>query len=167
MPGQTRNFLTVIGQPAGGEGRAKKYDPAFCDAVKMMAQVGEFPEAWGAEIGVSIETMRAWCHKHAEFRDAIGVARLLLATYWTRELQANRNNPDAKPGLYQMLTRRIPALYGREPVDLGEWIQTPPDTTAPEQAKALDANTVAAATTDTLKERLEALKRRREEEERE
>lgn len=163
--GQPRDFLVVIGQQPNGEGRALKYDPEFCNTVRVLAQEGEFPEAWGAEIGVTLETMRLWCMKHPDFREAVGQARLLLATYWTRDIVANKNNPNAKPGLYHMLARRIPALYGKTPVDLGEWLQTPPDTNAPDQAKALDASTVAAATTDTLQQRLEALRKRREEEE--
>lgn len=163
---QSRDFLIVVGQPPGGEGRALKYDPEFCATVRMLAQEGEFPEAWGAEIGVTLETMRLWCMRHPDFREAVGQARLLLATYWTRDIRANKNNPNAKAGLYHMLARRIPALYGKTPIDLGEWLQTPPDATGAEGPKALDAAAVATASTDSLKERLEALKRRREEEER-
>jgi hypothetical protein len=50
---QDRYFLMRIGQQPGGPGRAKVYDPDQHPArVMEMAQEGEFPEAWAADIGV-------------------------------------------------------------------------------------------------------------------
>ena len=164
MSSPRQNFLTVIGQQPGGEPRALKYDPAFCEAVKLMAQEGEFPEAWAAEIGVTLETMRLWCHRYPEFREATGIARLLLATYWTRRIARNADSDAAKPGMYAMLARRLPALYGKNPIDLVEWMHAPPEGIAAGGLAALDAGTVAAASTDVLRERLEALRKRRAEE---
>lgn len=164
--GQNRDFLITIGQASGETGRALKYDPEFCMRIRLLAQNGEFPEAWAAEIGITMETMRMWCHRHPEFREAVGIARLLLATYWTRKIAKNADNPNAKPGMYQMLARRIPALYGRSPIDLAEWVQTHPEGVGSDGAApaALDAGTVAASSTEVLRERLDALRRRRAEE---
>lgn len=162
---QSKHFLTVIGQPPGEQSRAMKYDPENCMTVRMLAQEGQFPEEWAAHLGVSLETMRLWCQTYPDFYDAVGVARILLATYWTRHIKKNLNNPNAKVGLYQTLVRRIPALYGSNPIDLAQWMQTPPDATAPGQdaSHGFSADQVANASTEALQERLEALRRRRQE----
>jgi hypothetical protein len=57
-------------------------------------------------------TFRNWCRDHEEFREAFEAARLLLETYWTRELARNRNNPNARPGLYTLIVRLFTHYYG-------------------------------------------------------
>lgn len=118
-------FLSMIGQQAGDIGRATKYDPDFCLVVRELAQRGEFPEAWAAEMGVTLNTMRNWSRSHSDFAEAVVIAHHLLQTYWTRDIAANRMNPNARPGLYALIARRLPALYGRNPVDLVSWLVEP------------------------------------------
>lgn len=118
-------FLSMIGQQAGDIGRATKYDPDFCLVVRELAQRGEFPEAWAAEMGVTLNTMRNWSRNYPDFAEAVVIAHHLLQTYWTRDIAANRMNPNARPGLYGLIARRFPALYGRNPVDLVSWLVEP------------------------------------------
>jgi hypothetical protein len=115
-------FLARIGQPAGGAGRALKYDPAHCDRILCLACTGEFPEAWAKDIGVCLETFRLWSRRYPAFREAIDMAHLHLLNYWTQDLVRNLNNPKARPGLYALLMRRFPAVFGRNPVDLIGWM---------------------------------------------
>lgn len=49
----SRNHLVAIGQKPGAEGRARKYDPKYCDDVRLYAQEGLFPESWCARIGIT------------------------------------------------------------------------------------------------------------------
>lgn len=168
------SFLALIGQQVGERGRNTKYDPGHCDTIRMLAQEGEFPEAWAAEIGVTLNTLRVWANTHDEFREAIIIAHHLLQTFWTRELAKNRNNPDARPGLYQMITRRFPALYGKAPIDLAAWlVEADPVPVAAPQPTALGQTASHAAAgaesplktmkTEDLEAQLEALRKRRAE----
>jgi hypothetical protein len=115
----------MIGQQAGDVGRATKYEPDFCLVVRELAQRGEFPEAWAAEMGVTLNTMRNWSRSYPDFAEAVVIAHHLLQTYWTRDIVANRMNPNARLGLYGLIARRLPALYGRNPVDLVSWLVEP------------------------------------------
>lgn len=170
MANNKASFLALIGQPPGEPGRALKYDADLhCQMVRDLAQQGDFPESWAAEIGITISTMRRWVHEHEEFREAIIIARHLLQSFWTRDIAKNRTNPDSKPGLYNLIARRFPELYGREPVDLFAWLQTPDAVgseglTQPGQAPMINPLTGAPATEADIMARLEALRRRREEE---
>jgi hypothetical protein len=159
------NFMKVIGQQPGTASRNRIYDPEFCDVIKLLAQKGDFPEAWAAEIGVSVETLRQWGHRYPEFKDALIAAKHLLATFWTRDIAENRKNGKANPAMYGLLARRLPALFGKEPVDLSEYVLRPASQDDVEAApEALTADQAKTVTTDALTARLEALRRRREEE---
>lgn len=135
-----------------------------------MAEEGEFPEAWAADIGVTFGTFRAWYRDHEEFRDAFEAARLLLETYWTRDLVNNRANPDARPGLYSLIMRRFAHYYGPSAPDLWGWFAgknpAPSATPAPGAAQAAmpgnDQPVNQTASAD-LERRLEKLRRRRAE----
>lgn len=157
------SFMAKIGQPVGGPGRADKYDPAHCDTIKLLAQVGKFPETWACEIGVSVETLRLWGHKHPEFREALIVAKHLLGHFWTEDIAAARKDPRANSAMYGLIIRRLPALFGKDPVDLAEYVLRPDDPGG-EDAKTLTGEQVKAAPTDELQARLEALRKRREQE---
>lgn len=88
------------------------------------------------------------------------MSRLALIDFWTRELIRNLNNPQARPGTYNMLVRRFPALYGANPVDLAEWMTTPPD--APQSApRDAFAERVKAMSDEEVQARLAALRARR------
>lgn len=159
-------FLMRIGQPPGGRGRATKYDPdTHCQIVRDLAQRGEFPEAWAAEIGITLNTMRVWVNTHEEFCEAVIIARHLLQTYWTRELASARNDPNAKPGIYSIIVRRFPELYGKNPVDLFAFLHSPLPTDeagAPEAEHTVTtADGVRQMSDEDIQKRLEILRQRR------
>jgi hypothetical protein len=159
------HFLRLIGQPPGAKGRATKYDPdVHCQMVRDMAEEGEFPEAWASAIGVTVAQMRLWVHQHEEFRESVIIAHQLLITYWTRQIALHRNTEGAKPGMYQMIMRRFPTIYGKNPIDLQAWLMEPPPAPDAPGAQALTTEAVKAATDDDLQARLEVLRRRRQEE---
>lgn len=160
MP-QTRSaFLAMIGQPAGKPSRNRKYTPDVCLRIRELASQGIFPEGWALEVGVTLETFRIWGHQNPEFSEALSMSRLALIDFWTRELIRNLNNPQARTGIYNMLVRRFPALYGANPVDLAEWLTTPPD--APQSApQDTFAERVKAMSDEELQARLAALRARR------
>lgn len=161
-------FLALIGQQPGERGRATKYDPDLhCDMVRRLAQDGEFPEAWAAEIGITLNTMRVWVNTHEEFSEAVIIARHLLQTYWTRELREARNNPNAKPGIYSIIARRFPEFYGKAPVDLWGYLhgQDPMGQAAqPAVPESGQASPQVNKTEADILDRLEQLRRRRSEE---
>lgn len=159
-------FLMRIGQPPGQKSRAAKYDPDLhCQLVRDLAQGGEFPEAWAAEIGITLNTMRVWVNTHEEFAEAVIIARHLLQTYWTRQLAAARDNPLAKPGIYSIIVRRFPELYGKNPIDLFAFLHSPLPTDAAGGAGAehtiTTADGVQQMTDEEIQKRLETLRQRR------
>lgn len=171
MAKQNSRFLALIGQQAGEPGRATKYDPeTHCQLIRDLAQAGEFPEAWAAEIGITVNTMRMWVRTHPEFAEAAIIARHLLQAYWSREIDKNRNNPNAKPGLYTLITRRFPELYGQTPFNIWAYLHgqddlAPPPATSASAPAGSGAPAAALNTEQDILNRLEALKARRREEE--
>ena len=160
--GETKSqFLARIGQQAGERGRAAKYDLAHCDMVKRLAQGGKFPETWACEIGVSVETLRRWGHTYPEFRDALIIAKHLLGHYWTERVAEATNKPNTNSAMYALLMRRLPALFGREPVDLTEYVLQP-DSGEETDPVRLKSDQISVASTEDLLARLEVLGRRRE-----
>ena len=156
------HFLALIGQPPGGRGRNTKFDPVLhCNIVREMGKRGEFQEAWASEIGVTIATMRDWVRKHEEFREAVIIAHQLLVTFWTRKVAENVAAEGAKPGMFQILIRRFPAIYGKSPIDLQAWLLEEATKDGATQA-AFSSDQVKAASTEELTERLAVLRRRRE-----
>lgn len=152
----------MIGQQAGEVGRATKYDPGFCLVVRELAQRGEFPEAWAAEMGVTLNTMRNWSRNQPDFAEAVVIAHHLLQTYWTRDLVANRLNPNARPGLYALIARRLPALYGRNPIDLVSWLVEPEindEASSPADVRMIAA--IRSMTDQEISARIEVLRARR------
>ena len=153
-------MMALIGQKVGETGRATKYNADLhCQWIKDLAQKGDFPEAWCAEMAITPNTMRNWVNTHEEFAEAMVIARLLLQTFWTRELARGRNMEGAKPGIYAMLMRRFPELYGKTPIDLFAWLHSQPsidDATA-----ALTQEAVRAMPDDELNAKIAALQARR------
>lgn len=168
MATNTRSFLVSIGQQAGDPGRAKKYDEEFhCAKVRELAQKGDFPEAWAAEIGVTFNTMRLWVSTYPEFKEAVFIARILLQTYWTRQLTQARDKENTKPGIYSLILRRFPELYGNNPADLWAFLHSPPGMSGIEamiqgnKDAPLTNDSVRTMTDADISARLEILRRRR------
>lgn len=117
------HFLALIGQPPGGRGRNTKYDPDLhCQMVMDLAQVGEFHEAWASKIGITTTTMRDWVRRHEEFREAIIIGHQQLVTFCMRKMADNVIVEGAKPGRFQILMWRFPAIYGKSQIDLQAWL---------------------------------------------
>lgn len=165
MSNNKGHFLALIGQQRGEPGRGTVYDADLhCQVVRMLGQQGKFPETWAAKIGVTMGTMRRWVQTHEEFAEAIIIARHLLQSYWSEELAKNRNNPNAKPGIYSMIMRRFPELYGTSPVDLFNFLETPIEDNS-EGARDVTPITpegVRMASDDEIKRRLEILRKRQQ-----
>lgn len=167
------HFLALIGQPPGQKGRNTKYDSDLhCQMVRDLGQKGEFQEAWASEMGITITTMRDWVRKHEEFREAVIIAHQLLVTFWTRKVAENvtvrrvdgMTTEQAIPGMFNILMRRFPAIYGKSPIDLQAWLMEVQSEADVQNTGALTADGAKAAPTDELQARLEALRRRRTEE---
>ena len=160
---QTKTFLRLIGQQPGEPGRASLYKSEYCQIVRDLAEEGMFPESWCANIGVSLSAMRLWCQAFPEFREAVEIAHLLLVHYWTKKFKEAAESPTAKPGIYAMLARRLPAFYGTAPVDLVDWLLGGPAITGPAPAapRAAAPAQVGNDTEDDLRKRLAALQARR------
>ena len=113
MTGRSRADLVLIGQQPDEPGRALKYDPKYCEAIRMMAQAGEFPETWCATIGIHKVTLYRWADDHPEFEEAVMIAWVLLQSFWTKYAVTNLTNTDLRGNvLIRMLQRRFPGLYG-------------------------------------------------------
>lgn len=164
MAEANRAFLARIGQQPGDPGRATKYDPEFCNTIRMLAQAGEFPETWAATIGVTLGTMRRWAKEHDEFREAVVIAHHLLQSYWVRDLAKARHNPAAKVGIYALIMRRFPALYGKTPVDLAQWLVEPEPQEATEAGVVPGATEARSLKDQELDARIAALQERRAQE---
>lgn len=163
MPENRRHFLALIGQKPGEKGRRTVYDPdVHCQMVRDLAQEGKFPEAWAATIGVTLNTLRVWVNTHEEFAEAMIIARHLLQSYWSNELALARDNPNAKPGIYSLIVRRLPELYGRNPVDIFDFLHSPTSEDAAEVKDVTPITTdgVRTMTEADIKARLETLRRR-------
>lgn len=161
MPQTRKAFLAMIGQPVGQASRNLKYSPDLCQLVRDLARQGTFPEGWALEAGVSLETLRLWGRRYPEFAEALSMARLALLDYWTREIVRNLGNPGARPGMYGLVLRRFPAMFGTNPVDLAEWLTSPLQPTDQAEEAAEVRRIRSLPTVDLLAE-LEALRRRRE-----
>lgn len=64
--------------------------------------------------------------------------------------------------MYAHILRRLPALFGNQPVDLTEFVLRPEDPIEEQAAGAMTDEQVRAAPTHVLLAELEALRRRRE-----
>lgn len=166
--------MILIGQQPGDEGRASKFDPEYCMKIRLLAQEGKFPEEWAAHIGVHMATMRNWASTHPEFREAVQIARVLLATWWTNKA---REFTDKKGGnqmiLVEVLRKRFPELYGKHPKDAFDFILTPEEVPVaappPAEGPSLTDDPAAAPvrapgtmTAEQIRERLAELARRRQ-----
>lgn len=114
--GRKRADLIICGQRVGEPSRRKKYDPKYCDAIKMMALNGEFPEIWLATIGIHQRTFYDWANAYPEFEESVAEAWVILESYWTKQISENLTNPDLRTTLLlKVLTSRFPTIWGNTP----------------------------------------------------
>lgn len=158
MAENRKTFLARIGQPVGGKGRALKYTPEHCECIIMLAKQGEFPETWANELGVTLETLRRWRRDHPDFKEAIIMAHQYLLAHWTRLLAENLSNRNVNVGLFALLLRRFPAIYGRDPLDLADWILSDGE---PDLDKGTDKPpSMSDLTDEEIMERLDVYRKR-------
>lgn len=69
----------------------------------------------------------------------------------------------AIPGMFAFLMKRFPAIYGRDPIDLQAWLMEADDSGA-DTNPTVTQDSVRQASTEQLEAQLEALRRRRKEE---
>jgi hypothetical protein len=152
-------FLALIGQKPGEDSRNSKYDPEYCEKIKIMAQDGMFPEEWACEIGVTLWTFKNWAQKYPDFNEALVQSRLLLTSWWTKKLRDTMSMP-SNPTVYGLLARRFTSLYGTTPVDLMGWMLEGSDE---ETSDSMGPVAVKAVATDDLVARLSVLEQRKRE----
>jgi hypothetical protein len=66
-------------------GRPSKYDPAHCAAVIAHMAEGASLTSFAAEIEVARSTINQWMEDHAEFSEAVHVAKAKCAAWWERQ----------------------------------------------------------------------------------
>lgn len=146
---------------ADGSPLAAKYDPAYCQLIRDLAQEGKFPERWCCEIGISMSTLYNWANRYPEFEEAVTIAWHLLASHYTDKLVAMADNAEGRgqSALLELLRKRFPSLYGSMPRGTLDHFQArnAPAEAAPGQA---DATPIHQRTTDELIARIQQLEER-------
>lgn len=165
-----RANIMLIGQKAGEQGRALKYDPEFCWTVRQMGQAGQFPEEWCARIGITMGTLFNWANTYPDFDQAVREAWHLLNAYWTAKARQVVENPllysDLKATVFlEILRKRFPETWGKHPRNTQETFETRNASMEGTASPLTDPNRLRDAKIDELEQRLRTLRARREAEE--
>lgn len=165
---RTRANIMLIGQKAGEQGRALKYDPEFCWTVRLMAQEGKFPESWCARLGVTMQTLFNWANTYPDFDQAVREAWHILNAYWTERAQQIVEHPalwsDLKATiLLEILRKRFPESWGRNARNTQETFETraKPIEGEAQRSPLADPEKIRAADMDEIERRIAALEARR------
>lgn len=83
-PTDTVGELTsdVSGFQLPKHGRPSKYSPIYCEQVIDHMANGASLTSFAAEIGVARSSINEWMQHHAEFSEAVGVAKAKCAAWW-------------------------------------------------------------------------------------
>lgn len=65
-------------------GRPSKYSPAYRDLVIEHMSEGASLTSFAAEIGVARSTINEWIAEHAEFSEAVKIAKAKCAAWWEK-----------------------------------------------------------------------------------
>lgn len=84
------------------EGRPSKYDPAYCEALIAHGDDGLSLNAFAGKIGVARNTLRSWAEQHAEFADAIEIAKAKACACWEERAKIVGDG-DGGPGAASMV----------------------------------------------------------------
>lgn len=165
---RTRANIMLIGQKAGEQGRALKYDPEFCWTVRLMAQEGKFPESWCARLGVTMQTLFNWANTYPDFDQAVREAWHILNAYWTERAQQIVEHPalwsDLKATVFlEILRKRFPESWGRNARNTQETFETraKPIEGEAQRSPLADPEKIRAADMDEIERRIAALEARR------
>lgn len=100
-------------------GRPTLYDPAFCDVVIEAGREGCSKAEIAALLGVTRETLDIWARTHADFSDAVHLARELSLAWWEKQARTNLATSGYQSGLWkQAMSGRFPAEPYRERTEL-------------------------------------------------
>jgi hypothetical protein len=66
-------------------GRPSKYDPAFCDKVISLGEIGASVDEMAYECGVCENTLNNWAEAHEEFLIAFTRAKIASQVWWERK----------------------------------------------------------------------------------
>jgi hypothetical protein len=88
-------------------GRPSKYHTSFCDLVLDLGAEGKSKAQIAAALGISRETLHAWCKQYPAFSDAIKAAADLALAWWENAGQTNmtRQGFNATAFIFQMKNR--------------------------------------------------------------
>lgn len=134
--------------PTRPEGRPSKYDPAYCDAIIDHMSEGWSATSFAASVRVARSTLNQWAEDHAEFSEALKIAKAGCAAWWEARGRTMAESGGA-PGQSTMVTFGLKNMgkddwsdsvkhVGGDPAVGDKPIQTLDLTTAtPEQLAAL------------------------------
>lgn len=144
-----------------GSPLAAKYDPAYCQLIRDLAQEGKFPERWCCEIGISMSTLYNWSNRYPEFEEAVTIAWHLLASHYTDKLVALADNAEGKgqSALLELMRKRFPSLWGSNPRGTLDHFQARNDAPPPPPEETA-AGPITQRTTEDLLARLQQLEER-------
>ena len=66
-------------------GRPSKYDPAFCDKVIELAQVGASKAEMALELDIAYSTFDLWQNINPEFSEAVKKAERISQGWWEKQ----------------------------------------------------------------------------------
>lgn len=97
-------------------GRPSLYDPAYCEQVVELGKLGKSTEAIGAMLGVGTATLYRWRDEHAEFREALDLAKDFELYWWEERAQAymveNKESDRLNASLWsRSMAARFPKKY--------------------------------------------------------
>jgi len=109
--GKRSNIVPTSVDPRANN--ALKYRSSYCERVVALARLGQFPEDWCAEIGISLSTMYNWANRYDEFDEACQLAWTCLTAHWTKRLvDTARGGPGDAKALIHIVAKRFPDTWG-------------------------------------------------------
>ncbi|WP_341632082.1 hypothetical protein [Sphingomonas agri] len=85
-----------------GGGRPSKYDPAYCEQMIGLCAEGKSLAYFAASIRVARRTLRNWAEQHADFAEAIEIAKACALACW-EDRAATVGDGDGGPGAAAMV----------------------------------------------------------------
>ena len=178
-----RTYANII--PLGPDGQPTsnrlKYDPAFCEQVREMAQEGMMPEEWAANIGVTMATLYNWANKYPDFEEAIRVGWTILTAVYTRKFREHivtnhrkvtvdteasiqeQSGPKVNQAIFlEFMRKRFPSIYGPTPRGTFEGFEARNAGLPTEDGQPATPDAVKAMDNDAIQARLEELRKRRQ-----
>ena len=90
------------GRPKNKVGAPTKYDPVFADIVPELFVNGASVQEVATELGVHIDTLYDWGHRHREFAEAMAKGKQLSEAWWLRQGRKRLGAKELNAKLYQL-----------------------------------------------------------------